>query len=227
MSLCCTLSVIPHISLSCLMLCHSFSPSYLPQVFRYSPPGCCWWCGEVQGALLSSCQGLCGPRGAPAKGPGQFYCPDAFQSMKDIVGSEGGGVGKRGPRRVGISLWAGDLEFVRGWLQRAQIASPLLLLHPSCPVLSLEELQGRRMHLPEIHTPQGQTPISPISKVLQKHCICHTGVHLHSSKGTLHCIGLLENEYKTKIGLMQILSRYTWKSGEELLKSGVVWREEV
>ena len=33
MNLCCTLSVIPHISLSCLMLCHSFSPSYLPQVF--------------------------------------------------------------------------------------------------------------------------------------------------------------------------------------------------
>lgn len=39
-------------------------------------------------------------------------------------------------------------------------------------ILSLEEPQGRQMHLPEIHTP-GQTPIYPISTVLQKHCMCH------------------------------------------------------
>ena len=44
----------------------------------------------MQGALLSSCQGLCGPGGPPAEGPGQFYCPVAFQSMKDMEGDEGG-----------------------------------------------------------------------------------------------------------------------------------------
>lgn len=28
--------------------------------------------------------------GAPTEGPGQFYCPDTFQPMKNTVGSEGG-----------------------------------------------------------------------------------------------------------------------------------------
>ncbi len=36
------------IPLSCLALCHSFSPSYLPQVLRYLPPGCC--CLVLRGA---------------------------------------------------------------------------------------------------------------------------------------------------------------------------------
>lgn len=58
----------------------------------------------MQGALLSSCQGLCGPRGGPTEEPGQFYCPDAFQSMRDMEGGEGGVLGKGGSRREEISL---------------------------------------------------------------------------------------------------------------------------
>lgn len=142
----------------CLVsLCHSFSPSlpsYLPQVFRYLPSGCCWWCWEVQGALLSSCQGLCGPRGAPAEGPGQFYCPDAFQSMRDMVGSEGGVLGKGGSRREEISLWfEGTRSCVRGVTAESTDCLPSSPPALSRPILSLEEPQGRQMHLPEIHTP--------------------------------------------------------------------------
>lgn len=145
-------------ALSCFMLCHSFSASlsFLPQVFRYLPPGCCCWCWEVQGALLSSCQGLCGPRGAPAEGPGQFYCPDAFHSMKDTVGRVLGRGAKTG----------GDQPL--SWRSRvcvcvtAEIASPLLPLLLPCPVLSCP-LRSRRAGECTClkSTPQGQTPISP------------------------------------------------------------------
>ncbi|CAB1451018.1 unnamed protein product [Pleuronectes platessa] len=88
--------------------------------------------------------GLCGPGGPPAEGPGQFYCPVAFQSMKDTEGDEGGV----------LSRW------------KAQIASPLLLLLllPPCPVLSCPlRSRGAGKSTCLKSTPQGQTPISPIS----------------------------------------------------------------
>lgn len=129
----------------------------------------------MQGALLSSCQGLCGPRGAPAEGPGQFYCPDAFQSMKDTVGSEGGVLGK-GAKTGGEdqSLSWGSRVCVCVCESTDCLPSPPPPPVLSRPVLSLEEPQGRPVHLPEIHTPGPDAYLPPISKVLQKHCMRHT-----------------------------------------------------
>lgn len=150
------------------------SPSYLPQVFRYLPPGCCWWCWEVQGALLSSCQGLCGARGTPAQGLGQFYCPDAFQSMKDMVGSEGGVLGRGAKTGGDESLsWISSLCV---WLQKEHRLHPFSSsssrLVPSYPVpwgaAGQANAPAWNPH------PRARRLSPPISTVLQKHCMCHT-----------------------------------------------------
>lgn len=123
------LSFIPLFSLPCLVLCHSFSPSFSLIYHRYSgicPRGAA---GGAERCKVHFCPPVraCGPRGAPSKGPGQFYCPNTFQPMKDMVervlGAETGG---------GQSLSWGSRVYV---CVTAQIASPLLLL-PPCPVLS-------------------------------------------------------------------------------------------
>lgn len=120
----------------------------LPLIYRrYSgmwPPGCCWWCREVQGALLSSCQGLCGPWGGghQPKAPGQFYCPAAFQSKKASV------------RRVFGRGWGG---YGRG-SGLSVTAAPLL----PCPVVScLSWRRGADKCTCLKSTPPGQMPISP------------------------------------------------------------------
>lgn len=120
----------------------SLSPSYLPQVFRYLPPGCCCWCWEVQGALLSSCQGLCGPRGAPAE---RTRTP---LLSRHIPFDEGYGM-------EGV-MWgwlktdgSQSQNCVCVWDCRDGLHSPAAL---SCPTLLLKEAQRGQMHLPEIHT---------------------------------------------------------------------------
>lgn len=52
------------------------------------------------------------------------------------------------------------------------LSSSYPLLVPFCPVPWGAAGQSKCTCLKS--TPQGQTPISPISKILQKHCMCHT-----------------------------------------------------
>lgn len=189
-----------------------FSPSYLPQVFRYLPPGFCWWCWEVQGALLSSCQGLCGPRGAPAEGPGQFYCPDAFQSMKDIAGSEGGVLGKGAKTGGDQSLSWGSRVCVCDC--REHRLPPLSSrLVPSCPVPWGAAGQASA---PAWNPHPRARRLSPPSPRFYRNTACatHTGVQLHSFLKkerdvklyrTLHRRNL--NLKSNQSGLMQMWSR--------------------
>lgn len=85
-----------HLSLSCLVLCLSFSPS-LPLIYhRYS--GICLQgaAGGAERCKVHFCppvRACVGPGGHQPKGPGQFYCPVAFQSMKDMVRRVLGGWG--------------------------------------------------------------------------------------------------------------------------------------
>lgn len=118
---------------------------------------------------MSSCQDLCGPRGPPAEVLGHFYCPNAFQSMKDTVGSEGGVVGFRWSKMGGdqfLNWGSGEHRLSR-------------------PILHLKEPQGRQMHLPEIHT-SGPDAYLPISKVLQNHSMCHTPGSIYTPPKAAH-----------------------------------------
>lgn len=175
-----SLSLLPHVVSFIL----SLSPSYLPQVFRYLPPGCCWRCWEVQGALLSSCQGLCGPRGAPAERTrtvllscripvNEGYGKEGVGWVGGWVG--GGGWGGGGSRRVELSL-----EFVCVVCVcdcRDCLNSPPAL---SRPILSLEEPQGRQMHLPEIHTPGPDAYLPHLQGFTETLHVPHTLVSTYS-----------------------------------------------
>lgn len=143
------------------------SPSYLLQVFRYLPPGCCWSRWEVQGALLFSCQGLCGPRGPPAKRTGTVLlscCIPANEGYgKQGVRQGGGSVS----RRVELCL---DFVYVQGvWLQRLPPLSSRLV--PFCPVCDGAAGQA---NAPAWNPNPGARCVSPPSPVFYRSTACAT-----------------------------------------------------
>lgn len=122
----------------------------------------------MQGALLSSCQGLCGPwAGAPAKRTGTVLLSCCIP-VKEAYGKEG--------------VWQGV-----GWTRvelglECDCRLPPLFscLVPFCP--ASRGAAGQQMHLPEIHTlgPDAYPPhLQGFTEMLH---VPHTGVHLHSFK---------------------------------------------
>lgn len=132
--------------------------------------------------LVRACVGPAWSGWTPAEGPGQFYCPSTFQSMKDMVGSEG----RRGSGQGGQDGWGTAFEWGSGVCVCYCRLPPLFSSSSSsfCPVLSCP-LRSRRAGTCTClkSTPQGQTPISPSPRFYRNAaCATHTGVHLHSFK---------------------------------------------
>lgn len=136
----------------CLMLCHSFFPS-LPLIyhsFQVFAPGVL---PVVQRGARCTFVLLSGPvwaQGAPTERT-RTVLLSRHIPVNEGYGKEGvgwGGVGggfKTGGAVFSLCVWC-------VWLQRlhSTLHSPPAL---SRSILSLEEPQGRQMHLPEIHTP--------------------------------------------------------------------------
>lgn len=94
-------------------------------------------------SLVRTCVG---PGGHQPKGPGQFYCPVAFQPMKDMVSrvlGRGLGVFQDGWSSVLILCMCRVCD-----CKDCRHSPPTL----SRSVLSVTEPQGRQTHLPEIQT---------------------------------------------------------------------------
>lgn len=146
--------------LSRLTLCRSFSPSYLPQVFRYLAPGTLL--AVLRGARCTF---------VLLSGPVWAFGGDASQKHWDSSIVPLHSAQRAMVRRVFGRGWGGY-----GWGWGLSVTADCHRVSPasSRSVLPLVEPQGRQMHLPEIHTPGPDAYLPTPSPRFYRNAACAT-----------------------------------------------------